>query len=264
MEQFGNIKLYNGDCMEVMKDIPSESVDLIVTDCPYKIISGGITIEERKDEISGIFQKRAKSDGTNCSNKWLKKDENAIISAAKNGTMFTHNNITFKEWLPEIYRVLKNKAHCYIMINSRNLKNLQVEAEKVGFKFQNLLIWDKGNVTPNQYYMGGYELILMLRKGGAKPINNMGTSNIIKIPNIIGKKQHPTEKPIKLMEILIENSSNEGDVVLDPFIGSGSTGVAAVNLNRNFIGIELDEGYFNIATNRIQKDKKEGAKIWLK
>ena len=70
--------------------------------------------------------------------------------------------------------------------------------------------------------MGGYELILMLRKGGAKPINNMGTSNIIKIPNIIGKKQHPTEKPIKLMEVLIENSSNEGDLVLDPFMGSGS------------------------------------------
>lgn len=252
MEQFGNIKLYNGDCIEVMKDIPSESVDLIVTDCPYKIISGGITIEERKDEISGIFQKRAKSDGTNCSNKWLKKDENAIISAAKNGTMFTHNNITFKEWLPEIYRVLKNKAHCYIMINSRNLKNLQVEAEKVGFKFQNLLVWDKGNVTPNQYYMGGYELILMLRKGGAKPINNMGTSNIIKIPNIIGKKQHPTEKPIKLMEILIENSSNEGDLVLDPFMGSGSTGVASLNLNRKFIGIELDEIYFNIAKSRIE------------
>ena len=253
MEQFGNINLYNGDCMEVMKDMDNESVDLIVTDCPYKIISGGITIEERKDELSDIFQRRAKSDGTNCSNKWLKKDENAIISAAKNGTMFTHNNITFKEWLPEIYRVLKNKAHCYIMINSRNLKDLQVEAEKVGFKFQNLLIWDKGNVTPNQYYMGGYELILMLRKGGAKPINNMGTSNIIKIPNIIGKKQHPTEKPIKLMEILIENSSNEGDVVLDPFMGSGSTAKAADNLKRKFIGIELDETYFNVTLNRFNK-----------
>ena len=249
--------LIKGDCLNIMKDIPSESVDLIVTDCPYKIISGGITIEERKDEPSGIFQRRAKSDGTNCSNKWLKKDENAIISAAKNGTMFTHNNITFKEWLPEIYRVLKNKAHCYIMINSRNLKDLQVEAEKVGFKFQNLLVWDKGNVTPNQYYMGGYELILMLRKGGAKPINNMGTSNIIKIPNIIGKKQHPTEKPIKLMEILIENSSNEGDLVLDPFMGSGSTAKAADNLKRKFIGIELDEIYFNIANERMKQNQQE-------
>ena len=247
------INLIKGDCLEVMKDIPDGSVDLIVTDCPYKIVSGGITIEERKNEPSGIFQRRAKSDGTNCSNKWLKKDENAIISAAKKGTMFAHNNITFKEWLPEIYRVLKNKAHCYIMINSRNLKDLQVEAEKVGFKFQNLLIWDKGNVTPNQYYMGGYELILMLRKGGAKPINNMGTSNIIKIPNIIGKKQHPTEKPIKLMEILIENSSNEGDVVMDPFMGSGSTAKAADNLKRKFIGSEIDETYFNITLNRFNK-----------
>ena len=251
VEKFENITLYNADCMEVMKGIDGESIDLIVTDCPYKIISGGITIEERKDEPSGIFQRRAKSDGTNCSNKWLKKDENAIISAAKKGTMFTHNDITFKEWLPEIYRVLKNKAHCYIMINSRNLKDLQVEAEKVGFKFQNLLVWDKGNVTPNQYYMGGYELILMLRKGGAKPINNMGTSNIIKIPNIIGKKHHPTEKPIGLMELYITNSSKENDIVLDPFMGSCSTGVACLNTNRKFIGIEIDEHYFNIAKSRI-------------
>lgn len=248
-----DIILYNDDCINILKDMNNESVDLIVTDCPYKIISGGITIEERKNEPSGIFRRRAKSDGTNYSNKLLKKDENTIINAAKNGTMFTHNNITFKEWLPEIYRVLKNKTHCYIMINSRNLKDLQVEAEKVGFKFQNLLVWDKGNVTPNQYYMGGYELILMLRKGGAKPINNMGTSNIIKIPNIIGKKQHPTEKPIKLMEILIENSSNEGDVVMDPFMGSGSTAKASDNLKRKFIGSEIDETYFNVTLNRFNK-----------
>ena len=73
------------------------------------------------------------------------------------------------------------------------------------------------------------------------------------INNIIGNKQHPTEKPIELMKLYIENSSNQNDTVLDPFMGSGSTGVACKNINRNFIGIELDENYFNIAKKRIEE-----------
>ncbi len=137
------------------------------------------------------------------------------------------------------------------MINSRNLSELQTKAKAVGFAFQNLLIWDKGNVTPNRWYMQGFECILMLRKGGAKNINNLGSSNILRVPNIIGKKLHPTEKPPALLEILIANSSLECETILDPFMGSGTTGVACKNLNRNFIGIELDKEYFNIAQKRI-------------
>lgn len=91
----------------------------------------------------------------------------------------------------------------------------------------------------------------MLRKGGAKNIHNKGTSNILKVPNIIGNKKHPSEKPAELLEIMINNSTNEGEVVLDMFMGSGSTGVAAKNLNRRFIGIELDLDYFAIAKERI-------------
>ncbi len=71
--------------------------------------------------------------------------------------------------------------------------------------------------------------------------------------NILRNKEHPTEKPIELMKLYIENSSNENDTVLDPFMGSGSTGVACKNTNRNFIGIELDENYFNIAKKRIEE-----------
>ncbi len=78
-----------------------------------------------------------------------------------------------------------------------------------GFKYQQLIVWDKGNSTPTQYYLNSYELVLMLRKGKAKYINNIGTKNILKIPNIKGTKSHPTEKPVELMQILIENSSNE-------------------------------------------------------
>jgi len=79
----------------------------------------------------------------------------------------------------------------------------------------------------------------------------MGSKTVISIPNIIGNKQHPSEKPISLMETLIRNSTQEGETVLDPFMGGGSTGLACANLNRNFIGFEIDEEYYQVATERI-------------
>ena len=196
------IDLRQGDCLEILKTIPDKSIDLIVTDCPYHIVSGGCTNIKRDDEPSGIFNRR---------NAFTQKN-------AKSGKLFDNNDIEFEDWLPDLYRILKDNTHCYIMINARNLKKLQQEAEKVGFKFQNLLVWKKNNATPNRYYLNNCEFILMLRKGKAKNINNMGTKNVLEIPNIIGNKRHPTEKPVDLMKILIENSSNEGDVVIDPFM----------------------------------------------
>jgi len=238
------IDLYNGDCVSVLRNtIKDESIDLIVTDCPYKIIAGGITINEDGKAIS---------DGSKLGNKWLKKNSNETPSAAKNGKMFKHNDIKFSDWLPELYRVLKKGSHCYIMINGRNLKDLQVEAENAGFVFQNLLVWHKPNSqTPNKYYMQCLEFILMLSKRPARNINNLGSKNILSINNIIGNKIHPTEKPIELMDVMINNSSNENDIILDPFMGSGSTGVSCKKNNRKFIGIEIDDNYFKIAEKRI-------------
>lgn len=233
------VKLSQGDCLEVMKSIPDGSVACAVIDPPYKIVAGGCRTVPDK-ECSGIFNKRR---GSNKRTDWVEE--------VRTGKMFKHNDIKFEYWLPELYRVMADKSHTYLMINSRNLSELQNKAELAGFKFQNLLIWDKGNVTPNRYYMQGYECILMLRKGGAKTITNKGTSNILRVANIIGNKKHPSEKPVELLEIMIKNSSNKQDTVLDMFMGSGSTGVAAVNTNRKFIGIELDETYFKIAQDRI-------------
>ena len=240
------IDLYNGDCLEVMKSIPDGSVDLVATDCPYKIVSGGCRKipKDGERETSGILTHRHKD---NKRTDW--------VDAVRTGKMFANNDIEFKDWLPDVYRILKDKSHCYIMVNSRNLAELQKQSEKVGFKFQNLLMWDKGNVTPNRWYMQGFECILMLRKGGAKNINNLGSSNILKVPNIIGNKTHPTEKPIDLMRILIENSTQPNEIVLDLFMGSGSTMIACLNTNRKGIGIELDKHYFDIATKRIDEHK---------
>ena len=106
--------------------------------------------------------------------------------------------------------------------------------------------------------MSQFEYILFFRKGKGKKINNCGTADILNVPNKKtkdenGKNLHDTEKPVELMKILVENSSQENEIVLDPFMGIGSTGMACKELRRHFLGIEIDEKYFNIAKERIDK-----------
>ena len=231
------MKLYNEDCLKILKDIESESIDCVVTDCPYHIVSGGCTNDAVKIAAypngvpGGILNKRQPKVDEH-GNKYYKEGSKHISlcgilndanqnTYAKEGKLFKHNDIKFSEWLPEVYRVLKPGTHCYIMINPRNLKCLWQDAEDAGFVFQNLIVWDKGNQTPNKYYMNAYELILMLRKGMARNINNLGTKNILRIPNIVRTKLHPTEKPVELMQVLVENSTNENDLVMDLFMGVG-------------------------------------------
>ncbi len=245
-------KVYNMDCIEGMKLIETESIDCCITDCPYKIIAWWVRIIDEWDECSGVLRKRYVSDWTACSNKRLKKWENDIVSAVKNWKMFTHNDIQFSDWLPELYRIMKPKTHTYIMINGRNLKELQIECEKVWFKYQNLLIREKWNYTPNKYYMQWMEFILMLSKKWSRNINNMGSKNIIKIPNIIWKKQHPTEKPVELYEYLMLNSTEVFDICIDPFAWCWPIKRASLKNDRNFIWFELDEWYFDIANKRIE------------
>ncbi|WCP83231.1 DNA methyltransferase [Vibrio harveyi] len=226
--------IHNADALEMLKSMPDCSVDLLVTDPPYKVCSGG---KGKHNQPKGIL---------NNDNKHV-----------RNGTLFKHNDIKFSDWLPEAYRVLKNGTHAYILVNAKNLNELMNEALKVGFKFHNLITWKKQNATPNRWYMQTSELILFFRKGKAKPINNCGTKNVLEVDNIIGDKVHPTEKPVELLEILIANSSNKGDVVLDPFAGSASTLIAAQNLERIPIGFEKDEDYYEIGKQRLNKQKGE-------
>lgn len=134
-----------------------------------------------------------------------------------------------------------------------NMREMLNAAYDAGFKLHNILVWEKNNCTPSQFYMKNCEYILFLRKGKAKWINNIGSSKTVHhFDNIIGNKQHPTEKPVDLMKFYIENSTNLGDIVLDPFMGSGSTGIACVETGRDFIGIELDSEYFSTAQKRIK------------
>ena len=223
------IDLRQGDCLEVISKMPDNSINLIVTDPPYKVTSRG-----GSGTMGGYWKEKR----------------------AKQGIIFDFNNTSCKEYLPEFYRILKDKSILYLMCNNTNLQEMLNEGTKVGFHFVKCLIWEKGNKICGRYYMNCFEYIILFRKGSDKPINKCGTPDILKIPikkmkDVNGKNLHDTEKPVDLMEILVENSSNEGDTVLDPFMGIGATGIACKELNRNFIGIELDEKYFNIAKERI-------------
>lgn len=214
-----------------MKEIPDKSIDLVITDPPYKTTARG-----NAGNSGGMMQKKINMQGK----------------------VFNHNDIQPIDYLPELYRVLKDGSHCYIMTNHVNLQNMLNTATECGFKFIKSLVWNKGNKIMGQFYMSQFEYILFFRKGKGVKINHCGTSDILDIPNKKtkdknGKNLHDTEKPVALMEILIDNSSKEGGVVLDPFIGIGSTCIAAIKTKRNYIGFELDEQYFNIAEQRIKE-----------
>lgn len=231
------MRIYNKDALEIMKEMGDNSIDLIIIDPPYKTTKRGIS---KKTTTGGLVRSEL----------------------GKQGKIFKHNDISPKEYIPELYRVLKEGSHCYIMTNHVNLQEMLNTATECGFHFIKCLIWDKGNKIMGQCYMSQFEYILFLRKGKHKKINNCGTSDILSVPNKKtkdenGKNLHDVEKPVELMKILIENSSLEGDTVLDCFMGIGSTGIACAITNRNFVGIELDEHYFNIAKERIANILKE-------
>lgn len=221
----------------LLNNLPDNSIDLVVTDPPYKTITGG--------DCKGANSERPKG------------------MLGGNRKLFKHQKLKISDWISQVYRVLKEGSHCYIFTNSLNMEEMLAESRKCGFKLHNILVWQKQNCTPSQYYMKNCEYVLFLRKGKAKWINDIGGSKTvheyliednsvtIQVDNIIGNKLHPCEKPIDLLKLYIANSSNEQDIILDPFAGSGSTLSAAKLLNRQYIGYEIDEEYFNIAKDRL-------------
>lgn len=217
------VELFNGDCLDLMARMEEGCIDLLVTDPPYKTISGGDSGNRPKGMLSG------------------------------NRKLFKHqSDIEIHDWMPLVFRVLKEESHAYIFTNSLNLKEMLDESEKAGFQLHNILVWEKNNCTPSQFYMKNCEYVLFLRKGKAKWINNIGASKTVhQFNNILGKKTHPCEKPVDLLRFYIENSSKKGDMVLDPFMGTGSCGEACVQTGRRFLGIEKDETYFNLAKERL-------------
>lgn len=215
----------NADVKDILNKLKDESFDLVVTDPPYKVISGGKP--KKKGQPKGMLSKN-------------------------DGKIFKHNDISFKEWLPDVYRVLKNGSHAYIFTNFLNLEELMKSCREVGFGIHNLLVWKKNNAVVNGWYMKNCEYVLMLRKGKSKRIKNAGCKTVHEFDNIIGEKIHPTEKPEDLLSMYINNSSSEGDWVLDPFGGSMSLARSCIKNLRKFFVIEKDKHFYEIGKKSIK------------
>ena len=224
-----NDKVIQGDCLEVMKDIEDHSVDVAIADPPYKMTKKGKSCRPNYMPVN--------------------MGDNFFSKGMKNTLPDT------KEWLRETYRVLNNQSHLYIFTNTNSLLDFLNISKEVGFKLHNVLTMAKDTRIPSRWYYKKTELVLFMRKGKAKRLNNMSCSDLIEVKMTTKKngKKHPTQKPLSLIEMFVKNSSNEGETVIDPFMGSGTTGVACKNLNRYFIGIELNEKYFEVAKKRIRK-----------
>lgn len=211
--------IINGDCLEEMKKIPDGSVDMILTDPPYGM---DLTPQRKSGKFKGVK---------------IKNDDNLDWC---------------DDFFAECFRVTPKDSSSIIFCNHHCVSEFILSARKAGFEIKNLVIWDKCHFGMGGNWRPVHELILICTKGRfVTKSKNLKT--ILKFKKIHHSKAvHPTEKPIEMLEHLIYEPDYNPSTILDPFMGSGTTGVACKNLNRNFIGIELDEGYFNIAKERIE------------
>lgn len=240
-----NIELYHGDCLEVMDTLIAMGVkvDAIITDPPYLLETEGAGFFGKKsDEYSMNY--KGKKAYTYGGERYVMQE----INSMKDGIS--------EETLEKLCKIMK-KINIYFFCSQKQLPILyKFFVEKKGCNW-NLLCWHKTNPIPacGNKYLSDSEYIMFFREKGVKIYGNFDTkfTYYVTKSNMEDKKKygHPTIKPLNIVENFVINSTNEGDTVLDPFMGSGTTGVACKRLNRNFIGIELDDKYFQIAKERI-------------
>jgi site-specific DNA-methyltransferase (adenine-specific) len=204
-----------------MKTLPDNSVDCVITDPPY-----GIDYKSNRRTVTDKFYKIINDVNLN----WL------------------------DDFVSEIYRVMDDNTATYIFCSWHNVDVFKVTIERK-FKVKNILVWVKNNHGSGDLKAGfapKHEFVIYAHKGRSL-FRNGRASDVLEFKKITSSKlTHPTEKPVDLMELLVSKNTDVGQVILDPFMGSGSTGIACVNTGRNFIGCELDKGYFDIAQKRIE------------
>lgn len=205
-----NFELRQQDAVAFLSGLPDESVDLLVTDPAYESLE--------KHRAVGTTTRLKQSDGS--SNPWF-----SVFPNARFGELFA-----------EVYRVLKRDTHFYLMCDPETAFIAKPLAEQAGFKFWKPLVWDKASIGMGYHYRARYEFVLFFEKGKRK-LADLGIADVFNIPRIRGG--YPAEKPVALSEILINQSSDEGALVVDPFMGSGSTGVASLGLGRLFLGNDV-------------------------
>lgn len=222
MAEHPHFSLSQFDAVDWLKSMPSESLDLIVTDPPYESLE--------KHRAIGTTTRLSHSKSS--SNDWFSIFENE----------------RFPELFTEIYRVLKKNSHFYLFCDQETMFAAKPIAEEVGFRFWKPLVWDKVKIGMGYHYRARYEFILFFEKGKRK-LHNLGVADVITAPRVY--RGYPTEKPASVAQVLIEQSTEPGALVADPFCGSGSTGVAALTSGRNFMGNDLSSPAVALSRERL-------------
>lgn len=211
------------DAVSFLKGLDKESIDLFITDPPYE----------------SMEKHRSVGTTTRLKSKWF-----PIFKDERMGEFFY-----------EVFRVLKKGSHFYVFTNWDTALVIEPIAKENGFKSWSPIVWDKVAIGTGYHYRARYELIMFFEKGKRK-LNSMSIPNVLSFKRVHGG--FPTQKPVDLIKILIEQSTDYGDVVCDPFLGSGSTAIACLKTNRKFIGCDVwDEA---IKVSRMRLDSMIGVK----
>jgi site-specific DNA-methyltransferase (adenine-specific)/modification methylase len=261
-------KIYLGDCIEIIdKEIDKNSVPLVYADPPYNLSGKPLNLINNK--TGGAFYKM--------NEKWDTWDYNKYVSFSE-------------KWISGCWRILKANGSLYVSCTYHNIAEIIIAAKKSGLKLNNIITWFKINAMPSitkRTFTHATDYVCWFVKGSnwkfnygqLKKINPHRTKegkekqmrdflDFIKLPIVQGKERlkgldgraiHPTQKPEKLLEVIITASSDKEDIVLDPFFGTGTTGIVASRLMRRWIGIEINKDYFKIANKRLL-NKKEGVR----
>lgn len=217
----GRCKLGEGDCLELLKELPDSSIDLVLCDPPYGIDYQSCRVEKDR--------RKAK----------IKNDREPFVA-----------------FIPEVKRLLKDTGAALIFTRWDVQQKFIDEMKNCGLNVRNVLIWDKvvhGMGDLKRAYGSRYESIIFA-SGKSFSFPGKRPTDILRFKRVdAARLVHPNEKPVELLEELIKQTTEEGATVLDCTMGSGSCGVACVNTGRNFVGIELDDEYFQIAKQRIEQ-----------
>ena len=218
-------QLFKMDAVEYLNQwVMNNSIDLIITDPAYESLE--------KHRKKGTTTRLKQSKGS--SNQWFK----------------IFPNSRYKSFFQMAYAKLKRNSHLYVFCDQETMFVIKPIAEEVGFKFWKPIVWDKMAIGMGYHYRARYEFILFFEKGKRK-LNNLSIPDILEFKRV--HRGYPTEKPVDLSKVLIEQSSSPGDRVVDPFFGSGSTGAAAIQLDRQFIGSDISEAAHEWAVKRFDK-----------
>lgn len=227
------VTIYNGDCISTLQSLDDETFDAIITDPPF---SSGARTDAGKAMRGGMQR------GAKWNDAWFSHDN-----------MATHGFVYLMRLLGvEAFRTLKNGGTGHFFIDWRMYPNLYGALESSGWQVKNLVVWDKQHFGMGTNYRNQHELIIYAEKSGQFDFRRKNLGNVLQVKRT-QEGNHPTEKPCELIRILIDAVTEPNGIILDPFAGSGTTLVAAKNLGRKAIGIEISKDYCQIAVERLKQ-----------